>query len=93
MRCLNCDAEIPKARLEVIPWTQHCVLCALEIEVQKTSIMERACAYIDQAFKFAERVTGAEVFQEDKTPEQTADERAGNLLCRQIERIEGFQES
>jgi RNA polymerase-binding transcription factor DksA len=30
--CLECEAKIPKARLNVIPFTPHCVKCASKLE-------------------------------------------------------------
>lgn len=30
--CLECEAKIPKARLNVIPFTAHCVKCASKLE-------------------------------------------------------------
>lgn len=86
--CAACFMPIPKARLEAIPWMQHCTLCATEIELQKTQVMARANEYLNEAFKltFPE---STDVY----TPEQAADDRADNLLCRQIDRIEGFDES
>lgn len=30
--CLECEAKIPKARLNVIPFTAHCVKCAGKLE-------------------------------------------------------------
>lgn len=88
MRCAGCGAEIPKARLDAVPWTQHCVLCVTEIELQKTTIMTRTTEYMNSAFKltFPESTNNC-------IPEQAADERADNLLCRQIDRLEGFDES
>jgi RNA polymerase-binding transcription factor DksA len=29
--CLECEAKIPKARLEVLPFTPHCVKCAEKV--------------------------------------------------------------
>jgi RNA polymerase-binding transcription factor DksA len=30
--CLECEAKIPKARLNAIPYTPHCVKCASKLE-------------------------------------------------------------
>jgi len=30
--CVECNARIPKARLNAIPFTPHCVRCASELE-------------------------------------------------------------
>lgn len=30
--CVECEAKIPKARLNVIPFTPHCVKCASKLE-------------------------------------------------------------
>jgi RNA polymerase-binding transcription factor DksA len=30
--CLECESKIPKARLNVIPFTPHCVKCASKLE-------------------------------------------------------------
>lgn len=31
--CVNCGREIPKARLEALPWAPYCMDCAQELEV------------------------------------------------------------
>jgi DnaK suppressor protein len=31
-RCEECDAVIPKARLQAVPYTRHCVACARKLE-------------------------------------------------------------
>ena len=33
-RCISCDSEIPKKRLEAIPWSTHCVRCQETAETQ-----------------------------------------------------------
>lgn len=91
MRCFGCDAEIPKARLVAVPWTHHCVLCATEIELRKNTLMTQLTEYLDNSFKWSGLLQGD--YTLDRTPEQAADDRANNLLGRQIERIEGFDES
>jgi RNA polymerase-binding transcription factor DksA len=30
--CLECESRIPKARLNAIPYTPHCVKCASKLE-------------------------------------------------------------
>lgn len=32
--CVECDAKIPKTRLNVLPYTPHCVKCAGKIETR-----------------------------------------------------------
>lgn len=88
MRCAGCAAEIPKARLEAVPWTQHCILCVTEIEVRNSGIITAYQVSVDEALK---------EMQIDEPIEcctaKAADDRADNLLGRQIDRLEGFDES
>lgn len=36
-QCVECDAKIPKTRLEAIPYTPYCVKCAAKSQSQKQS--------------------------------------------------------
>lgn len=32
-RCENCRREIPKERLEAVPYTRYCIRCARELQI------------------------------------------------------------
>ncbi len=83
---------IPKARLEALPSTYHCILCVTELEVHATHPPSSIYEHLHEALKMAEDLTGATEIGE-VTPEQAADNRANDMLCRQIERIEGLDET
>jgi DnaK suppressor protein len=40
-RCEECQTEIPRARLEALPYTRHCIDCARELERTFSSTRRR----------------------------------------------------
>lgn len=37
-RCENCGREIPKERLEAVPYTRYCIRCARELQAQANQL-------------------------------------------------------